>query len=611
MLALVAAATAVDAQTNNWISLVSGNWDVATNWSAGLPNSNQFEVRITNLSSKAVAIQPGTPINSSNTMTVRNLRVGGVPPGTNLLLLNYSGTAIPLRVLHDFNIEPNGRVLMLYSGMSVSNALNLNGVFDQEGGELDFTNTSGTTMQIEGGQLNLTNAVVTGANLYLGGTNNGSVNQDSGVVNLNWLGLGTKPSVPGSTGNGTYILRNGWLIVSVHEDVGANGFGTLTQNGGTNSTADMSVGNGTYVKNGGSLFAGGVLVDAPSLSISAPPTAILTHAGGTATITNDLSIIGQGNRLNPKLATVNMFGGSLSAYRILMEVAGAFYQTNGTVTLENELFIDDNGGTLASTYNFSGGSLFTPETTVESSYPQTSSLNQSGGRQIVTNTLWINGTALYQLSGGTLTASNIVLTGNINLPPQFSIINAPSFTVTNQYIALTGGSIVIQNSSQQFGHLTMTSDSGINLAGTSAILRFADSHTNSWQSQLQGVVPRLSVYNWNGATNGGGTDQLVFGVSSSSLTTTQLTQIRFVNPGGFSSGTYPARILATGEVVPTPLPVLGAQRNKTNVVLSWSGNFILQSATNVVGPYTDFTNAPSPYSVPTGQFPMRFFRLRD
>jgi hypothetical protein len=83
-----------------------------------------------------------------------------------------------------------------------------------------------------------------------------------------------------------------------------------------------------------------------------------------------------------------------------------------------------------------------------------------------------------------------------------------------------------------------------------------------------------------------------------------------VNPGGFPSATYPARILATGEVVPMPLPVLSLQKNGTALVLSWPGNFILQSATNVIGPYVDVTNG-SPYTVDVNQLPMQFFRVRE
>src|SRR5204863_8302415 len=104
-----------------------------------------------------------------------------------------------------------------------------------------------------------------------------------------------------------------------------------------NSASNLDVGNGTYVKNGGGLFAGEVRLVAPSQPIFAPPAAILTHAGGTATITNNLRLVGQGNRTNPRSATFNMFGGSLSTPRIEMETGGIFNQTNGTVNVANEL----------------------------------------------------------------------------------------------------------------------------------------------------------------------------------------------------------------------------------------------------------------------------------
>jgi hypothetical protein len=51
-----------------------------------------------------------------------------------------------------------------------------------------------------------------------------------------------------------------------------------------------------------------------------------------------------------------------------------------------------------------------------------------------------------------------------------------------------------------------------------------------------------------------GTDQLIFGTTSSGLTASQIAEIQFLNPGGFSAGTYGAMILANGEIVPVPEP---------------------------------------------------------
>jgi len=53
----------------------------------------------------------------------------------------------------------------------------------------------------------------------------------------------------------------------------------------------------------------------------------------------------------------------------------------------------------------------------------------------------------------------------------------------------------------------------------------------------------------------GGMIQLKFGNNASGLTAaTQVSQIRFVNPTGFAPGTYLAKILGTGEVVPLDRP---------------------------------------------------------
>ena len=585
-------ASSLHAQINDWINPGNGNWDNAANWSAGLPNATQSEVRIVNTNSKAVAIQSGTPAGS---MTVQNLRVGGVLPNTNLLLMNFFGTTPPLRVLNNFNIEPNGRVLMLSSGLNVSNMLHLQGLFEQESGELVFSNSLASIMQIEGGRFNLTNGYVFGRNLYLGGANEGFVNA-SGLVAVDWLVLGSKPSVPGSTGAGTYVLQNGWLIVGEHELVGGNGFGTLVQLGGTNSAPDLAVGNGFYLKNGGALFAGELRV------ISSSGT--MTHAGGTATVTNVLRLNGQGSQISK----FNMLGGSLVTPRIQLEQAARFTQSNGTVNVASELFIDDDRNE-PSTYALAGGNLFANKTTITST-PGTG-FDQSGGTHIVTNQLIISSATMYRMSGGTLSAPSIVLSANLSFPAQFFVVGAPPFVITNESVGANGGAFVIQDSAQRFGRLTIEGDSGVNLAGSSAILRFADSHTNLWQSGLIGVVPQLLVFNWDGSTFGGGADQLTFGTSSSALTSSQLAQIKFINPTGFPPGTNSARILATGEVVPMPQPVLSVQNDGTNLVLSWPESFFLQSATNVAGPYLDVEEATSPHTVTMNERPMEFFRLRN
>ena len=57
-------------------------------------------------------------------------------------------------------------------------------------------------------------------------------------------------------------------------------------------------------------------------------------------------------------------------------------------------------------------------------------------------------------------------------------------------------------------------------------------------------------------------------------------------------------------------PTLLIQRAGTNVVLTWSGTFTLQTATNLATGFTDVPGAASPYTNSVTPDPQHFFRLR-
>ncbi len=57
-------------------------------------------------------------------------------------------------------------------------------------------------------------------------------------------------------------------------------------------------------------------------------------------------------------------------------------------------------------------------------------------------------------------------------------------------------------------------------------------------------------------------------------------------------------------------PTLSAARSGNNIILTWSGGFILQSASEVSGPYSDVVGATSPYTVSMSAA-RGFFRLRN
>ena len=58
-------------------------------------------------------------------------------------------------------------------------------------------------------------------------------------------------------------------------------------------------------------------------------------------------------------------------------------------------------------------------------------------------------------------------------------------------------------------------------------------------------------------------------------------------------------------------PTLTAARAGRNVVITWTGSHVLQSALSATGPYRDVTGASSPYTNSPPLARAQFFRLRN
>jgi hypothetical protein len=58
-------------------------------------------------------------------------------------------------------------------------------------------------------------------------------------------------------------------------------------------------------------------------------------------------------------------------------------------------------------------------------------------------------------------------------------------------------------------------------------------------------------------------------------------------------------------------PLLNPTSGNSGLVLQWKNNFVLQSATNIVGPYQDVIGASNPYTNHLNISPQYFFRLRQ
>jgi hypothetical protein len=269
-------------------------------------------------------------------------------------------------------------------------------------------------------------------------------------------------------------------------------------------------------------------------------------------------------------------------------VAGNLSEENGgSAALE--------GGLMTVSNVFVGEGFFVGPGTIGGDF------HQSGGFLWISNTLTCVGGCEFE--GGIAVVPNIVLEGG-----SLQIGPSSAATVTNQISFQTAGTLSLVSATQHLAPMTVTGNSEIDFGSGNSQVTFADSSGKAW---MNGAT--LIVSNWNGFIIGGGPDQLIFGNSSHALTSVQLQQIEFVNPSPLPRGNWPAKILPTGEVVPSMLSLLTFSLSGSNMVLQWpiANNLVLQSATNAAGPFEDISNALPPFTNDTSQFPRRFFRLRQ
>jgi len=314
--------------------------------------------------------------------------------------------------------------------------------------------------------------------------------------------------------------------------------------------------------------------------------------------------------------TYRLRAGLLVTPSIQQSEGGGFVQSGGT----------NRAGTIAvqgaGEFGLSGGSLSSSNTSVTSRYGDytiysnlRSSYTQSGGSHDVQSLFSSGEGGVAQLQGGWLNAPEISVgpLGGLSLSGA-AVTNSGTFTI------LGGAHISAIGNYQQLGKLIVTPGPPpagwppsewpsrsfatlLSFGSGATTLRFRDSRDVTWD------LP-LVVTNWSGSPNGNGTHRFHVGTSAQGLTRAQLDLIRFANPAGLLPGTYPAVILATGEVVPGPRPTVSMTRSSSGMRFSWSGNYQLYTSTNVVGPYSPISGATSPY---TNSFtdPQHFFFLRS
>lgn len=598
VLMAVSGPLAGQAQVNSWTSPNSGDWESPSSWSLGIPPAANQSVMITNAGFKAVGIFLLTSSNFPATMIVSNLTISAPTNSQNTLLLNFLGTP-PLQVLGECTIGTNASILNISSGFQVQGDLLItNGSYVQSDA---FTLVTNGPILAVGGSLTITNGAA--FNFYTINLFDSTMLVDSGV------------EVTGQdlqVESGTFNFRSGFLSSAI--SVGGNGTGTFNQYGGQIICPHFVINDGLVSQYGG--MAQNLELDVGEGNSNGGPRGYYSLYGGILTNsttyitdgsflqTGGLHTVGSiymdgfaGNYFPSYEADYSLNGGFFTCAYLNASEFSSFSQISGTNSVSEELISEGN-------YELSGGTIFASSTVVYSGESVApffvyTGFDQSGGLHEITNELDCSG--LYDLRNGTLIAPTIYLWdgGILNIGPSPATI---SNTVS---VILFGGTIQLNTSTQSLASVMLYENSLVDFASGSSSLTFANSSDRSWNA---GQI--ITVSNWNGSASGGGADQLFFGSGENGLTPAQLQQIEFVNPAGFPAETWFAKILPTGEVVPTTIPSLTEALSGTNLVLNWPGTFVLQAATNLPGPYVDVPGS-SPYTNSTGQFPRRFFRLRQ
>jgi hypothetical protein len=545
--------------TNSWTKPTSGNWEEPY-WSLGeLPSISQPGVAFTNSGFKALAIGYATTVNYPSSLNVRNLLVDAPEDSSNLLLLNYAGLDIPLRVTHDFKIGAHGALLSYASSLVASN-LYVDGraTFAEYGQTETLTLTMGKSAPAE---LTLSNGWFKSLQQTVS-VSAPAVFRQFGGTNLS-VGLEVQTA-------GTYDLRGGTLLSS-YPGVHIGGGAFLNQ-GGSLQSWNVFVENGTFTQTAGS-------AEVSVFALAAPD-----GSAGSANATVSGGILGA-NFLD--LGRINTTG-----------FHGNFSQSGGVVT--NRALTVKEG----SRYSLSGGVLLVREGVLVAGR-----FEQNGGSNTIGN-LNLVGDGVYAGTAGFLSTGGLQLGGH-------SQFHRGNVTLRNENDTYPGvhfygsGSFFAGSGAIQLGRLLVVAEafddeSVLDLeTGGPSVVSFQDSHEITW---YRGT---LIITNWAGSRNGGGADRIYVGTNNSSLTAEQLAAIRFANPPGLPAGEYPARILATGEVVPEGRPLLVSSQTPNGFQLRWNTNRCqLLSSTNVAGPYQPLNPQPtSPYTLMFGD-PQRFFVLQ-
>lgn len=356
------------------------------------------------------------------------------------------------------------------------------------------------------------------------------------------------------TGEGTLAL---WTADNTYEGGTRIDQGTLDISGNTR----LGLATSKVTINGGTLRVATSITTAPGVR----PIEI-TSAGGAIEVAGESTVFrhegtieGAGALTKTGSGTIYLVGDKTYAGGTNLNGGTVLFWTAGRLGSGNLTF---DGGRLQTNHESltldksavlnAGGGILSGQLAL-SKMTFTGSISGSGG-------LGVNGLGTVEIAGAnsytgatSVTQGTLVVKSSINSSTAVNVsggtfgLGASNVVSDSALVTMgEGGVIATNNFSDMLGALAVTGTATINLSGGESVLRFAASNTQTWTGAL-------SLTGWTGLVGGGDTEGVFFGSSSSGLTTDQLGRVTFVNPEGLAEGTYSARMLSTGEVVPFEL----------------------------------------------------------
>ncbi len=334
-----------------------------------------------------------------------------------------------------------------------------------------------------GRALSVTNANSSGTST-LGGTNTSGTNTFAGNI-----GLARDTNLTSATG-GTVVFSGD-----------LTGSGALTANG-----------TGTVVLSGSNSLSGSATVNSGATLVAANSNALGTTAAGT-TVNSGGTLGLQGGIALPVAETLALAGTGVSGNGALRNLSGD-NTVAGPVTLTADTTIGAAAGTLvlSGALGESGGSR-NLATTGAGNLTLTAASGLTGAV-----TIGGTGTTTLANSGGQVFGSVSGITINTGATLALGAANQIN---DNANLTLSGGTLNVGSFNESMRQLSQTTGSAIDYLNDGSVLRF--NGVNGSVSGLGTVTGTMSINNWAGSLDGGGTEQLVVYSTSGAPTVTNIT----------------------------------------------------------------------------------------